>query len=77
MSRFEQAKYLSEMACRLDEMRKPEYTPDELASVALCVDIMHGLAINMAGDRVSEIYSGDTDREAPSLCHIGEAARLL
>jgi len=75
MSRFEQAKYLSEVACRLDEMRKPEYTPDELAGVALCVDIMHGLAINMAGDRVSEIYSGDADHEAPSSRHIGKAAR--
>jgi hypothetical protein len=75
MSRFEQAKELSELACCLDEIRKTEYTPDELASVALCVDTLHGLAMNMAGNRMSEIYSNDAESEAPYLRHIGKAAR--
>ena len=77
MSRFEQAKELSELACCLDEMRKTEYTADELASVARCVDILHGLAMNMAGDRISEIYSNDVEYEAPRLRHIGKATRLF
>ncbi len=76
MSRFEQAKELSELACCLDEMRKTEYTADELASVAQCVDMLHGIAMNMAGNRISEIYSNDIDYEAPCVGHIGKASRL-
>jgi hypothetical protein len=75
MSRFERAKDLSVLACYLDEMRKTEYTPDELAGVAHCVDFLHSLAMNMAGDRMSEIYSNDAEYEAPHLRHIGETNR--
>lgn len=63
MSRFEQAKFLSELACCLDEICKTKYTLAESKSVANCVDILHGLAMNMAGDRVSEIYSCDAELE--------------
>jgi hypothetical protein len=75
MSRFELAKNLSTVACYLDEIRKTEYTPDELANVELCVDILHALATNMAADRVSEIYSSDAKCEAPHLCNIAKTAR--
>ena len=72
MSRFERAKDLSVLACYMDEMRKTEYTPDELASVTHCVEILHNLAMNMAGDRLSEIYSNDAEKEAPYLRQIGK-----
>jgi hypothetical protein len=75
MSRFERAKNLSELACFLDELHKTEYTPDELASVALCVNTLHGLAMKMAGERLSEIYSNDAEDEVLYLRHIGKAAR--
>jgi hypothetical protein len=77
MSRFEQAKELSELACCLDEIRKTEYTARELAGVAHCVDLLHGLAMNMAGSRISEIYSNDAEYEAPSLLQIGKSSRLI
>jgi hypothetical protein len=77
MSRFEQAKELSELACCLDEIRKTEYTAGELASVAHCVGLLHGLAMNMAGDRLSEIYSNDAEYEAPGLRHIGKSSQLF
>jgi hypothetical protein len=76
MSRFEQAKDLSVLACCLDEMRKTEFTQEELASVAHCVDILHKLAMNMAGDRLSELYSNDAESEAPILRNIDETARM-
>ena len=71
MSRFEQAKELSELACCLDEIRKTEYTAGELSSVAQCVDILHGIAMKMAGGRISEIYSNDAEYEALSLRQLG------
>jgi len=48
-----------------------------LASVARCVDILHGLAMNMAGDRISEIYSNDEEYVAPCLHQISKASRLF
>lgn len=75
MSRFEQAKYLSELAFSLDETRKTEYTTDELASVKRCVNILHKLAINMAADRMSEIYASDADCNVPYLRHIDKSGQ--
>lgn len=58
-SPFEKAKEFSACASKLDDMDKTSFSPDLLKRVVSCVEQMHDLAIELAGDRVDEIYCPD------------------